>query len=106
MLYLDRLLIVSATLLGSVAAILILAGVILHRAWRLDWHTTRRLLFTALGAIVVGAAMGAIVSGIAGIIMTPLMPIHEVQAFILYTAMIGAAFGGLWGAVGMFAARR
>ena len=102
---LNTLLLVSALALGSLATILILAGVVLHRVWRLEWRTTWRRLFAALLAIGAGAALGAIVSGGAGLIATPLMPVAQIERLILYASFVGAAFGGLWGAAGMLAIR-
>ena len=100
---LERLLLVSALLLGGLAVFLIVVGFVFHRARRLAWHTTWRHLLTALITICAGAVLGAIVSGIAGLIMTPFLPSDQIRALILYTAAVGAAFGGFWAAVRMLA---
>lgn len=102
---LERLLLVSALLLGGLAVILIVAAVVVHRVRHLAWHTTWRHLLTALVTIGVGAALGAIVSGLAGLIMTPFLPADQIRTLIVYTASVGAAFGGFWAAVRMLAVR-
>ena len=102
---LDRLLLVSALVLGGLAVFLIVVGVVLHRARHLTWRSIWRHLLTALITICVGAVLGAIVSGIAGLMMTPFMPSDQIRALILYTASVGAAYGGFWAAVMMFAVR-
>jgi peptidoglycan biosynthesis protein MviN/MurJ (putative lipid II flippase) len=96
---LERLLLVSALLLGGLAVFLIVVGFVFHRARRLTWHTTWRHLLIALVTICACAVLGAIVSGIAGLIMTPFLPADQIRVLILYTAAVGGAFGGFWAAV-------
>ena len=100
---LETLLLVSALVLSGLAVLLIILGIVLHRARRLAWHTTWRHLLIALITVCVGAVVGAIVSGIAGLIMTLFLPSDQIQALILYTSSVGAAFGGFWAAVRMLA---